>query len=67
MLVPVAVPWLWIAERVGAETLRYRIGKQILMSGRAGVPATDLRIRAKLLRIRHRQELLLRRGGGNRQ
>ena len=67
LVMTVAVPGPWIAERIRAEALRNRIGKQAPMLGKTGASATDLRIGAKHFGIRHRQELLSGRGGGHSQ
>ena len=67
LLMPVTMPGPWIAKRVRAETLRNRIGEQMLVRARHWRCATDLRIGAKQFGIWHRQELLSGRGGGNRQ
>lgn len=67
LVMTVAVPGPWIAERIRAEALRNRIGEQMLVRARSRRCATDLRIGAKHFGIRHRQELLSGRGGGNRR
>ena len=63
MLMPVATPGLWIAERIGSERLRNRIGDQMLMPMRPTRSAAKLPIRTELFGIGGRDKLLV----GNRR
>ncbi len=58
LLMTVAMLRPWIAERVRGETLRTRIGEQMLVRGRRRRSATDSRVGAKQFRTRHPEERL---------
>lgn len=57
------VEGFWVAERIGAKTLRDRIGDQMLMRANVRRAAADLRIGAELFGVRRGDELLRSLGG----